>query len=184
MAGQKDIAEIRRRLAALGGTPGGETFPATVRSVDETRRTCTVEAGGIGYDDVRLHAVADAGRKGFCFIPTVGSVVLVSRIGGSNELFAAMFSEVDAALLTIGEKTTVRAEADGLTLAAGDTALEATADGLKLTRGSAGLLKTLSDLCDALARLTVPTAVGPSGVPVNAADFTAIKNELKQYLKG
>lgn len=184
MAEQKDIAEIRRRLAALGGMPGGETFPATVRSVDEARRTCTVEAGGVSYDDVRLHAVADAERKGFCFIPAVGSVVLVSRIGGSNELFAAMFSTVDRVLLTIGERVSAALDADGLTFAAGDTALEATADGLELTRGSAGLLKTLSDLCDTLARLTVPTAVGPSGVPVNAADFTAIKNELKQYLKG
>lgn len=184
MAGQRDIAEIRRRLAALGGTPGGETFPATVRSVDEARRTCTVEAGGVDYDDVRLHAVADTGRKGFCFVPAVGSVVLVSRIGGSNELLAVMCSEVDAALLTIGDKVTATLNADGLTLTAGDTTLEATAAGLELTRDGSGLLKTLSDLCDALARLTVSTAVGPSSTPVNTADFVAVKNELKRYLKG
>ena len=38
-------------------------------------------------------------------LPKIGSLVLVSRIGNSNELFVSMFSEVDGMMLTIGEKT-------------------------------------------------------------------------------
>lgn len=183
MSGQKDIAELRRRLVG-GADDEPDTFYATIASVNETTRTCVVEAEEVPYDDVLLYAVADAGRRGFCFVPTVGSPVLVSRIGGSNELYVAMFSEVDRVLLTVGDKVSAKLDENGLSFTAGDTKLEATADGLELGKGSAGLLKTLSDLCDALTQLTVPTAVGPSGVPVNAADFARIKNELKQYLKG
>ena len=181
----KAIAEIRRRLAEFGTVPGGTTFYATVMAVDEQRRTCTVQADGVAYDDVRLHAVADPQGKGFCFVPAVESVVLVSRIGGdSNELLVAMFSTVDRVLLTIGERVSAALDAEGVTFSAGDTTLEATTDGLELSRGTAGLLKSLSDLCDAIARLTVSTAVGPSSVPINSADFMAVKNELKQYLTG
>ncbi len=176
--------EIRQRLAELLADAANGTFYATVQSVDEKARTCCVTVDDATLTDVRLHAVADAGKKGFCFVPAVGSTVLVSRIGGSNELLVSMFSEVDKALLTIGDKVTASLDADGLTLAAGDTKLEATTEGLELARGGFGLLKTLSDLCDALAKMTVSTAVGPSSVPINAADFVAVKNELKQYLKG
>ena len=95
MSSEADIIELRRRLSGIGRAPGGETFPATVRGVDGDRRTCTVEAESVTYDDVLLYAVADAGRRGFCFLPAVGSIVLVSRLGGSNELYVAMFSEVD-----------------------------------------------------------------------------------------
>lgn len=183
MSESKDIAELRRRL--FGGTDDGQnTFYATVESVDETMRTCVVEAEEVQYDDVLLYAVADTNRKGFCFIPSVGSIVLVSRIGGSNELFISMFSDVDRVLLTVGNEVDAAIDGDGLTVSVGGTKLEATSDGLMLTRDGAGLLKTLSGLCDAIVKLTVPTAVGPSGVPANAADFMAIKQELNKYLKG
>lgn len=33
---------------------------------------------------------------------------------------------------------------------------------------------TIKALCDAIAKLTVPTGVGPSGIPVNVADFNKI----------
>lgn len=167
MSGMRDMEEIRRRLRALCSVPGGETFPATVQEVDADRRTCRVEAEGVAYDDVLLHAVADAGRKGFCFLPAVGSVVLVSRIGSSNELYVAMFSEVDEVRLSIG-----------------DSAFTVTADGFAACRGDSGLRATLERLLDALCALTVTTGVGPSGTPVNATDFKNIKEDLKNYLIG
>lgn len=40
------------------------------------------------------------------------------------------------------------------------------------------LVETLSSLCDALSQLTVPTALGPSGVPINISEFQNIKKEL------
>lgn len=41
------------------------------------------------------------------------------------------------------------------------------------------LVKTLNSLCDAISKLTVPTALGPSGVPINISDFQEIKKELE-----
>lgn len=103
MSNQKEINQIRRNLRAMiiGGSV--ETFYAQVKSVDQKLRTCIVEAE-VQYDDVLLYAVEDKEAKGFCLIPKVDSTVLVSRIGGSNELFVTMFSEIDKVLLTIGEK--------------------------------------------------------------------------------
>lgn len=40
------------------------------------------------------------------------------------------------------------------------------------------LVDMLSDLCDKISALTVPTALGPSGIPINVADFTTIKSKL------
>lgn len=39
----------------------------------------------------------------------------------------------------------------------------------------------LGDLIDAINAITVPTGVGPSGVPVNAAQFSAIKARLVEF---
>lgn len=111
MSGQKDIAELRRRL--FGGADDEQsTFYATVVRVDESTRTCVVDAEGVPYEEVLLHAVVDAGQRGFCLIPTVGSLVLVSRIGGSNELYVAMFSEVDRVVLTVGDEVSATIDAE------------------------------------------------------------------------
>lgn len=107
--------EIRQRLAELLADAANGTFYATVQSVDENTRTCCVTVDDVTLTDVLLHAVADAEKKGFCFVPAVGSTVLVSRIGGSNELFVSMFSEVEKVLLTIGDKVTATLDAETLT---------------------------------------------------------------------
>jgi len=44
------------------------------------------------------------------------------------------------------------------------------------------LIKLLEDLCSACSSITVPTPAGPSGIPVNAAQFTVIKGQLKSTL--
>lgn len=114
MSGQKDITELRRAFFGSRADDAA-TFYATVTAVDEAARTCAVEAEGVPYDDVLLHAVADAGQKGFFFVPRIDSTVLVSRIGGSNELLVSMFSEVDRALLTLGDKVQASMDTDALT---------------------------------------------------------------------
>ena len=165
MSGEADIIELRRRLSGIGRAPGGETFPATVRGVDGDRRTCTVEAEDVTYDDVLLYAVADAGRRGFCFLPAVGSIVLVSRLGGSNELYVAMFSEVDEVRLSVGRELFLH-------------------DGGRFRRGPRRQRPALHpgtahrrDM-----RAHGDDRDGASGPPINAADFMQIKEDLKNYL--
>lgn len=42
------------------------------------------------------------------------------------------------------------------------------------------LKSILSDILDAINKITVPTALGPSGTPVNSAEFSAIKQRLDE----
>ena len=44
------------------------------------------------------------------------------------------------------------------------------------------LLGLLEELCDALAAETHPTPVGPSGPPINVADYSSIKSRLSTFL--
>ena len=183
MSTGRDILELRRRLAAMGRMPGGGCFPATVREVDTDLRTCTVEAGGVAYHDVLLHAVASADSRGGWIVPATGSVVLVARIGDSNELYVAMTSEAEAVRFSVGDEAEAVFSADGLTVRAAETTFHATPSGFAVNRGDAGLRKTLEKLIDAIYKLTVTTGVGPSGTPGNAADFMKIKEDLTQFLE-
>lgn len=143
------------------------SFWADIESVNEAERTCVVSDDGIYYEDVLLYAVADSTLKGFCVIPKAGSRVIVSRIGGSSQLYVSMFSQVDKVLLAI----------EGVDYSV-------TEGGFTFVRGASGLKKTLEKLCDAIGALTVPTNAGPSGIPVNKAEFDAIKKDLNNYLEG
>lgn len=182
MSSSKDMAAIRRAL--FGGNTAIGSIYATVGSVDPDARTVTAtDDNDMTYDDVRLYAVERPELKGSVVLPKVGSRVLLSRIGTSNELYVSMFSEVDRMLLTIGDKQSVEVT-EGLLEAKTDKSnLRITPEGFTIVRDGAGLKKTLTDLCEAIGRLTVTTQSGPSGVPINAAEFSAIKQELNKYLE-
>ena len=138
--------------------------------------------------------------KGFAFIPAVGSTVLVCRIGGSNELFVCQYTEVDKFFLTSGDisltfdqekievlkgdKVSVLIDTDSMVVNADQATIKAGSGGLTLTKGSSGLKKTLDDLLTAIQKLTVTTGTGPSGPPINMADFTKIQQDLSNYLEG
>jgi phage baseplate assembly protein V len=59
---------------------------------------------------------------------------------------------------------------------------ELSRDGFKVKRGSETLKKILSDTLDKIIAQTHTTPSGVSGPPINAADFTAIKNRLPNLL--
>lgn len=68
--------------------------------------------------------------------------------------------------------------ASKLSVKVGTTELDITEDGFVVKRGSETLKAIISDLIDAILAETHPTGVGPSGTPINAAQYTAIKNRL------
>ena len=187
---------FERRLQEAAET----VFYGEVSAVNEGSRTCTVVMEDIPYENVLLYAVENTELKGQVLIPRIGSTVLVERIA-NDRYFVAMFSEVAKVLLTIGEntivevseecvriqsgeKTTVTADAEKCLLQVGESVVKATEKGLTFIKGGAGLKKTLEELIDAITKLTVTTGVGPSGVPINAADFIKIKQGLNDYLEG
>nr|DAN20590.1 MAG TPA: hypothetical protein [Caudoviricetes sp.] len=195
----RDIEDIRHKIYAYSGNDF--VFPAIVNSVDETEFTCEVcRDGAVNYFDVRLRSLVNPDLKGISLIPAIGSTVLVCRIGNSNELFVCQFSEFDKLIFTSkdmsltcnkdkiellkGEKMSVVVDADGITINADKTTLKAGKAGLVLKRDSSGLKKTLDDLLAALMKLTVTTGVGPSGPPINIADFQKVQQDLNNYLEG
>ena len=213
----KEIDEIRRKFQSSFSRDGDAVFPAVVTEVNEAEFTCTVKRDEqVDYFDVRLRGLVKAELQGFAFIPKLESIVLVARIGKSNELFVCQFTEIDKVVFTdndlelkidlenidikkgekitihvdaeklevVNDKAKVTHEAEALTLLSDQATIKITTGGLTLKKGDSGLKKTLDKMLDGICQLTVPTAVGPSGVPINAATFQQIKADLPNYLEG
>lgn len=212
----KEIDEIRRKFQSSFNGDGDAVFPAVVTEVNEEEFTCTVKRDEqVDYFDVRLRGLVKAELQGFAFIPKLESIVLVSRIGKSNELFVCQFTEIDKVVFTdndlelkidlenidikkgekitihvdaeklevVNDKAKVTHEAEALTLLSDQATIKITTGGLTLKKGGSSLKKTLDKMLDGICQLTVPTAVGPSGVPINAAMFQQIKADLPNYLE-
>ncbi len=164
---------LRQILAGRLADAGMTSFYGEVVKVDEEERTCDVKVGNIIREKVLLYFIHDPEKKlppkkGWWFVPKKDSLVLVTRVDAAGKrLRVSMFSEIDKVICTSGE-----------------TEFSVGKEGYKLNRGQSGLHKTLSDLCAALEQLTVTTAMGPSGPPINIAAFTKIKLELNNYLEG
>ena len=92
-------------------------------------------------------------------------------------------SDGSSTVIEAGDATTT-VSTDGVELKTGSSTVTVTSGGVTLKKGGAGLKKTLESMLDALCQLTVPTGVGPSGVPINAAQFAQIKTEVSQYMEG
>ena len=213
----KEIDEIRRKFQSSFSGDGDAIFPAIVTEVNEDEFTCTVQRDEqVDYFDVRLRGLVKAELQGFAFIPKLESIVLVARIGKSNELFVCQFTEIDKVIFTdndlelkidlenidikkgekitihvdaeklevVNDKTKVTHEAEALTLLSDQATIKITTGGLTLKKGGFGLKKTLDKMLDGICQLTVPTALGPSGVPINLATFQQIKADLPNYLEG
>ena len=188
--------EIKRLFNERLKKASTTSFLAEVKEVQSEDRTCTVEFEEVEYEDVLLYSVVDSEKKGFVFLPKVGSKVMVTRIAGSNNLFVSMFSEVDKMFLSIGEKMSVevtdkeaKINSDeiafevtdkGLKTLAGDTKFEVSSEGIKIAKTN-NLKAVLEELIDAISAITViPTAFGtPSKVPDNVAQIIEIKKKLE-----
>lgn len=70
-----------------------------------------------------------------------------------------------------------------MTIKNGETEWIITREGHTVKKSSETLKKILTDLLDAILQLTVTTPMGPSGVPINAATFTQIKQRLPQLFE-
>ncbi len=77
----------------------------------------------------------------------------------------------------VANKVTVKSNAVELTTGIGKFTVD-NAGKITLGNGSVDLLGLIDQLIDAICKLTVPTGVGPSGIPINKAEFSAIKTQL------
>ncbi|MGI9158242.1 MAG: phage baseplate assembly protein V [Saprospiraceae bacterium] len=90
--------------------------------------------------------------------------------GGNKDNVRVKFSD--------GAEVQYDRAASKLTVKVGTTELDVTEDGFTVKRGGETLKAILTDLIDAILAETHPTGTGPSGTPINAAQYTAIKNRL------
>lgn len=90
----------------------------------------------------------------------------------------------DSSTVIKASDATATVNTEGIELKIGSSTITVTSGGLTLKKGGAGLKKTLESMLDAICQLTVPTGVGPSGVPINMASFKQIKAEVSQYMEG
>lgn len=154
--------EEELRLALLKLFSKSPFFIATVAEVDESDYSCTVkDFANNEYPGVRLKSSVDA-RNGFIIVPKINSEVIVSSLkSDSTACFVVVFGEVEKVINTIS-----------------GTAFTINKDGFVIKRSAESLKKIISNLIDQINTITVPTGTGPSGVPVNATAFSAIKTRL------
>ncbi len=80
-----------------------QTLLASVLEVNEEERSCRCAYGAVELDDVRLNSIIIDKPSGLVLIPKVGSIVLLGKLGLSNERYIAQYSAVDK-LIYKGEK--------------------------------------------------------------------------------
>jgi hypothetical protein len=99
-----DNEKIIRGLKQLSEEPHS-SFIATVSDNHPDDDFIDVEdLVGTAYNNVRKRATVDGG-KGLIITPAANSFVLVSRIGGSDELYMAMVSIIETVKLSIDDIT-------------------------------------------------------------------------------
>lgn len=133
------------------------------------------EAGKTGIPgDTRLHHISDA----------------IAYPGG-YPVSKALKVDPDALQIKFGGTKITLKENEVLDLECSKAKIHMTKDGkFTIGNGSVNLLKVVKDgfteleaHATAMATLTVPTALGPSGTPINAADFLAVKINIGKVLQ-
>jgi phage baseplate assembly protein gpV len=152
-----------------------DTFPAIVVSVDKEQGTCTVKADDLEFTNVQLSSVIDGNDKKFYLFPKVGSSVLVSPINEDlHRLYVEAYSEIESLSIVV-ETVKFQMDAAGFLLKKENETLKA------LMVDFIGAIKNMSFLVS-----TTGTAAAQSGATNtlnNLAEFSAIENRFKQFLK-
>lgn len=138
----------------------------TVDAIDEAARTVDVSPLDDSAPILGVNLQANQTLKeGIVLFPVKGSYVVVSFLNPAAAV-VVMFSEIDR--IKIITQSDIEIEAGGK---------------IKVKNGSYDLLSAFNDLFAAIAKLTVTTGVGPSGTPINAAEFEQVKQNINKLLK-
>ena len=148
----------------VGGAKQAQLRFAVCKSVDWNEKT--MSAVGVS-DEVPYEGV----QLGFGYVdvkPKPETVCLIGILEGKEVLtFLINAEDVELTEINIG-KLKVEASEDGL---------------LSVKNDAYSLQKAFEDLIKAIKVLTVTTGTGPSGTPINFAQFDLITTNLKNLLK-
>ncbi len=185
----RTIEDIGRAFKDLVRQEQKLVIPAQVKSVDEQNFVCSVEMDGIEIENVRLTAVIDDNGNKSAIIPSAGSWVMIMPVyGNDSDYVVVAYSQIDKISVQTGD-VKITSDSQGVKVENGQSTLQVQSGEINITSGKVEIkglesLKTiLDDLITQITMITVPTGVGPSGVPINSAAFTAIKTRLNNVLK-
>lgn len=91
-----EIRELLKRMSMSDDLKFGEC-----KSVDKASNSCTVEVDGVEYRDVRLSASLSNGLKTSVSFPAQNSLLMIARIGTSQQWKVEMYSELESVLCKI-----------------------------------------------------------------------------------
>ena len=184
----RTLEDIAKGLRALAGQEKTLVLPCQVKQVDPDSMTCIVEFEGLEYE-ARLTAVIDSNGSRSAIIPKQDSWVLCIPVAGNEaDLVVIAYSEIES-ISIVHEGVKITTGSDGVKVENGQSSLTVKDSEINIVSGKVEIkglesLKTiLDDLITQITMLTVPTGIGPSGVPINSAAFTAIKTRLNNVLK-
>jgi hypothetical protein len=152
------LSRSKNALKQIIGKPEQINIPCKVVKVEGA--TCSVEHVMDGYiiEDVRLNAASED-DEGIIVTPKVGSYVIISSIDGIL-YYVSMYSTI--------EKVDFRSEGDVCSAIDGKYSIQNKEQSLK---------SLINELIDAISAITVTTAVGPSGIPINISFKKALQIE-------
>lgn len=118
-----------------------------------------------------MYTGIDISSTGFDLVSNLGNTIIDMKVGNIN-MKAGQDISLSAKVGQIDMKNIIGAN------------INLGIDGLISIKNNASSLKMIIDkLIDGITRLTVTTPSGPSGPPINVAEFTALKTELLTLLK-
>jgi hypothetical protein len=152
-----------------------DTFPAVVVSVDKEQGTCTVKADDLEFTNVQLSAIIDGSNQKCFLFPAVDSSVLVSPINEDmHRLYIEAYSEIESLDLNI-EQVRFQVDKDGFLMQKENETLKA------LMVDFIGAIKNMSFVVNTTG--TAAAQTGATNTLNNLAEFTAVENRFKQFLK-
>ena len=157
----------------------------TVKSVDKPKRTCDVERDDLPeLFDVRLTATLEPGDDDLIVFPKEGSRCLVALVEGQpTDAFMLSATDIEEVVLRIGESEMI-INKDVIRAKIGTSEFEMGKEGLILKHDES-IKDVLTKIVDAMMAITVTTAQGPSGTPINAPTaMQPIKQSINKIFKG
>ena len=173
---EEQIVELIRKVMIKNMPVMSST--GIVNNIDEDRRVCDIKVSDdITLFECRLNAIIDSYDSNVLIVPKDGSQVAYTLVENQDtNAIVIGYTEIDKVIVKIGSLS-VGIEAKSVKIDGGDTGK------ISILNKSQNLSELLSELIDEITKLTVPTSAGPSGTPVNTAQFTMIKEKLSQLME-
>ena len=179
----KNSSKIKEGIRALSNKPceiiSGTMVPG---SLNEREYTISVlpSDGSRPIDGVILNAIT-GDENGMILFPKDECNVVIGSIDGPGEWTLIKASELTKAIIKI-DNVSYKISSEEVNVQNGSVVFNIGTSVYKVNTASESLFQLLKDCFTYLTELTVATSTGPSGTPINVADFTNLLTRLNNLL--